>query len=241
MSDIVTNAEVEDVLSSIRRLVGDNKRPADSGVQVAVEDRFVLTPQLRVSESDVLVLQPQDAIETEEDWCEFEEPPLPEPYVLKDAVARNPNQVAAEETEHQQPALETPPSDAPSSFFELSAKIAALETAIAKTSDQWDPDGPGRDPYAGTQSPAMKWQDNVELDAKGTPVKDAADMPVDANTIRLAETVEEQIMDESALRDLVSEIVRSELQGDLGERITRNVRKLVRREIQRALTAQSLD
>ena len=32
-----------------------------------------------------------------------------------------------------------------------------------------------------------------------------------------------------------------ELQGALGERITRNVRKLVRREIQRALTAQDLE
>jgi hypothetical protein len=42
------------------------------------------------------------------------------------------------------------------------------------------------------------------------------------------------------LRELVSDIVRSELQGELGERITRNVRKLVRREIHRALTSQDL-
>lgn len=47
-------------------------------------------------------------------------------------------------------------------------------------------------------------------------------------------------IDEEMLRDLVSEIVRQELQGALGERITRNVRKLVRREIHRALTAQDL-
>lgn len=48
------------------------------------------------------------------------------------------------------------------------------------------------------------------------------------------------ILDEDMLRDLVSEIVRQELQGALGERITRNVRKLVRREIHRALSAQDL-
>lgn len=48
------------------------------------------------------------------------------------------------------------------------------------------------------------------------------------------------VLDEEALRDMVSEIVRQELQGALGERITRNVRKLVRREIQRALTAHDL-
>lgn len=52
---------------------------------------------------------------------------------------------------------------------------------------------------------------------------------------------DDQVIDEEALRDLVSEIVRSELQGALGERITRNVRKLVRREIHRALTAQEME
>ena len=49
------------------------------------------------------------------------------------------------------------------------------------------------------------------------------------------------VLDEDALRDMVSEIVRQELQGPLGERITRNVRKLVRREIYRALAANELD
>jgi len=47
------------------------------------------------------------------------------------------------------------------------------------------------------------------------------------------------VLDEEMLRELVGEIVRQELQGPLGERITRNVRKLVRREINRALTARS--
>ncbi|MFZ1726165.1 MAG: hypothetical protein WAU13_05845 [Albidovulum sp.] len=37
------------------------------------------------------------------------------------------------------------------------------------------------------------------------------------------------------LRELVADIIRQELQGALGERMTRNVRKLVRREINRAL------
>lgn len=49
------------------------------------------------------------------------------------------------------------------------------------------------------------------------------------------------VIDEEALRDMVSEIVRQELQGALGERITRNVRKLVRREIHRALNSHQLD
>jgi len=48
-------------------------------------------------------------------------------------------------------------------------------------------------------------------------------------------------LDEESLRDMVAEIVRQELQGALGERITRNVRKLVRREIHRALATQDLE
>lgn len=52
---------------------------------------------------------------------------------------------------------------------------------------------------------------------------------------------EEQFLDEDALRDLVAEIVREELAGALGERITRNVRKLVRREIMRTLSTRDFD
>ncbi|MEB8387372.1 hypothetical protein OO012_09040 [Rhodobacteraceae bacterium KMM 6894] len=53
-------------------------------------------------------------------------------------------------------------------------------------------------------------------------------------------TANDDFLDEDALRDLVADIVRQELQGALGERITRNVRKLVRREIHRALASQDL-
>lgn len=54
----------------------------------------------------------------------------------------------------------------------------------------------------------------------------------------IADTV---LIDEEMLRDLVTEVVRGELQGALGERITRNVRKLVRREVSRALAARDLE
>ena len=39
------------------------------------------------------------------------------------------------------------------------------------------------------------------------------------------------ILDEEALRGMINAIVREELQGELGDRISRNLRKLVRREI----------
>ncbi|MGR3714136.1 MAG: hypothetical protein ACU0A6_13570 [Shimia sp.] len=58
----------------------------------------------------------------------------------------------------------------------------------------------------------------------------------------LGESLEDPaVIDEEVLREMVADIVRQELQGALGERITRNVRKLVRREIHRALAAHDLD
>jgi hypothetical protein len=52
---------------------------------------------------------------------------------------------------------------------------------------------------------------------------------------------EDGILDEETLREIVSEVVRQELQGALGQRITRNVRKMVRREIRLALAAEELE
>ena len=52
---------------------------------------------------------------------------------------------------------------------------------------------------------------------------------------------DETILDEDALRELVARMVREELQGSVGERITHNVRRMVRREIARALSLQNFE
>jgi hypothetical protein len=54
-------------------------------------------------------------------------------------------------------------------------------------------------------------------------------------------TDEDSFVDEETLREMVSDMVRSELQGELGDRITRNVRKLVRREIHRAMASRDFE
>ncbi|MDP3265110.1 MAG: hypothetical protein U1E06_15690 [Tabrizicola sp.] len=46
------------------------------------------------------------------------------------------------------------------------------------------------------------------------------------------------MVDEDVLNEIVRDLIREELQGALGERITRNVRKLVRAEINRALASR---
>lgn len=70
---------------------------------------------------------------------------------------------------------------------------------------------------------------------------DVVDEPAEREPEVQVFAADEDVLDEEALREMVSDIVRQELQGSLGERITRNVRKLVRREIHRALASHNLD
>lgn len=129
----------------------------------------------------------------------------------------------------------------------LSAKIQALEAAIGRTQDQWEPDGAGLDDYSGTRVETIAWEDHANDPEPATPpsAKPEARHP-DVDTGKTEESsglfpADEAFLDEESLRELVADIVREELQGALGERITRNVRKLVRREIHRALTAQEME
>ena len=57
----------------------------------------------------------------------------------------------------------------------------------------------------------------------------------DADDTDLFDPLAASDLDIDQLRDMVAELIREELRGKLGERITRNLRQLVRREIERAL------
>ena len=245
MSKPVSNTDVEDVLSSIRRLVSDNKGQGVSSSTPDAADRLVLSPQQRVPENDVLRLQPHDAVhlpDADRDESKDDRNAAPS---LSDMAASDDGSKHSEADEGQEPVPSSQTRSGRSlGVNELTAKIAALETAIAKTSDQWEPDGISKDDYAGTEASGMAWPDTADLDATTTPVETPegeADAPVEQAAPTPVSPIDDQILDEEALRDLVSDIVRSELQGALGERITRNVRKLVRREIHRALAARDLD
>jgi hypothetical protein len=67
--------------------------------------------------------------------------------------------------------------------------------------------------------------------AASTPAESATDVAAGALAA---------LSDEDAMRLLVGRLIRDELRGDLGERMTRNVRKLVRREVNRAFTERDL-
>ena len=51
---------------------------------------------------------------------------------------------------------------------------------------------------------------------------------------------DEAVLDEHMLRAIISDVLNEELRGQLGERMTRNIRRLVRREVQRALSVRDL-
>ncbi|MGR3512574.1 MAG: hypothetical protein ACU0GG_07390 [Paracoccaceae bacterium] len=60
-------------------------------------------------------------------------------------------------------------------------------------------------------------------------------------SVARAEAALATLADEDAMRLLVGRLLREELQGDLGERITQTVRKLVRSEVKRLTETRSLD
>lgn len=85
-----------------------------------------------------------------------------------------------------------------------------------------------------------------DSEVDGTPLTPRVDAPAD-DTDEYDDDLdglldaEGRAIDEQALRALVADVVREELMGPLGERITRNVRKMVRREIYRVLSSQEFD
>ena len=78
-------------------------------------------------------------------------------------------------------------------------------------------------------------------EAKIAAVVDDVDSPEEATPQEAAERALDALPEEEALRLLVSRLMREELRGALGERITQNVRKLVRSEVKRVLESRALD
>ena len=276
MSDSSVTAGVEDVLASIKRLVGDQGRRAEPGAGSRPKPgRLVLSQSLRVSDAPDPPLQSGSGLSSlARDFsvdaflmkdAEFASihpaNQKPEPMVLRasDRVYPNATDAESDATDPMPDENQARPRDLAGS---LSAKIEALEAAIARTEDQWEPDGDSGDEYAGTRTRRIHW--DVEVGARATTAAEterdeslqavqprtAAQFVRDRGTVEPAETDAEPAatdveaaatMEVEELKALIAQVVREELQGALGERITRNIRKLVRREINRALDARELE
>jgi len=298
MSDPVTNVEIEDVLSSIRRLVSSEERPlkaedvapeSDAQTPTPEADKLVLTPFFRVDDSEDA--QASDAKDAPEGGMPAREKVLPEvggealgddSDIAADEASDDPAQGSPvwddsvpERSEMEchwdvENAAEGAVADLPERSDALKARVAEFEQVVASRDDQWEPDGTTDEAYSGGPGASVPWEDyQADADAaeaeaakpsepapkrrQVTPSAPVDDIPENfvaedpraeeddspSDAALLGDT--EDVLDEDALRDLVADIVRQELQGALGERITRNVRKLVRREIARALASQDLD
>ncbi len=186
----MTNLEIEDVLSSIRRLVSEDSRPGPriQRERTTADGRLVLTPALRIVSS-----RPE---------------PLP-PLLLR-------------------------PEDLAVSHREAAA---AVEAALPPRSEAWEAE------VEAPQSNA-RWADGWPASpqaatAAAPPAAASGERPV-TEAARPEDDDYDLFgpIDEEALRDMIRDILHGELQGALGERITRNVRKLVRAEIARAFATR---
>lgn len=273
MTDSSVKAGVEDVLSSIKRLVSEEGRKVPNlikGTAARKPGRLVLTDALRVgapAEDPRAPLKLAQKISAEAASQHAANVgamrpanDLSQPMRLRSCDIVRPgtpaiNDIGGESSDDREGRRDLAGS--------LSAKIAALEAAIARTEDQWEPDGESDDAYSGTRTDKVSWASDTgfsaskdaavseaemdaESDEESTPATFTRDNRDDSSEAEVkvdqeAPAMATGTMDEDELRELIANIVRQELRGALGERITRNIRKLVRREINRALAAQNLD
>lgn len=144
MSDPVSNADIEDVLSSIRRLVTEDVSPPERPAKSA-PGRLVLTPALRVMDSDKPEEVRSDAVaetagsEHSEHYDAAEPETLPQPELVEG---------------HELFGISLDNSGKRN----LEARIAELEAVIADTGGQWEQDGEEGSANAGAPVDRMEWE-----------------------------------------------------------------------------------
>ncbi len=216
MSDRMTSRDIEDVLSSIRRLVSEETR-APARTAPAAAERLVLT-------SDFRVARQEDAAPSDDRGLGARV------AVLEAAVARRGEDWDPDGTEEPD-AAPAPMIFAPAADQDDDAGEEPPLRAVA--AEDWQPEA---EAVEGPEP--MDWQDAPHTLSEPDRLMAAGGAEAAPD---LLEEPGEDVLDEDALRDLIRDIIREELQGVLGERITRNVRKLVRSEINRALAAKAFE
>ncbi len=237
--------DIEDVLSSIRRLVasegpGAGRPSSDGPALVLGEAQRVTEPEDPFQTIRSLAQEERDA----NDAMHFADGlPWDTTMPLRAFVA--PTEGAANEPDFAQndPAPDAISDDVPVAPEELRAETAEPD----ETPDMWN-DGH----HDSADTPRDYAEDaDFEVPDEHHVVDQSVETGLDATSGRteMAEADGASILsdlsrtpvDDEALRDLIAEVVRQELSGELGERITRNVRKLVRREIRQMLASEEFD
>ena len=295
MSDSASDRNVEDVLSSVRRLVSNElpRMPRPTSQKPAAA--LVLTPADRVSEPPAASRREKStsledriaeleaavsarADEWEPDGSEDQELHRPrrivytrQPTEAEKAGPAKPlrlSQIALIETgpanedapaqdeaepvtfrprSKPSPQIEDAPAEADAEDHLVDAVSEDLTAAVADMAEEalaQDED------FKSALTDAVQHSVEADVEAEaGVEVEipeaegDAPETPAEPVNIAAPVTapVAADEIDMADLRPLVARLLREELQGELGERITRNVRKLVRREINRALTGREFE
>ena len=261
MTDMKPRGDAEAVLSSVRRIVSEIPGVGDAVPSAASGERLLLTPALRVDVStgepapkgsgtrgqtrkltaERISLEQRiaeleravgDAGDWEPDGSEPGDAETPKTFVLE-SVHR------VEETEQEVDRLDDAPvADRPEPPLVLHPGMESDRVAPAPADPEPAvPDRSQEEPQRLRSAPSPVRPEPITPRPRPVPAAESEPLPSEAPLPATAPGVDldERVIDEEMLRDIVSEIVRSELQGELGERITRNVRKLVRREIHRAI------
>lgn len=253
MSEAEKTPEVEDVLSSIRRLVADGPRVVHERPQPLVANAQapepIQEPQIDALQSPLEVSDEPvsfvDAINAS--IAEISEESEETSNVEAETRAAHVNAFLANETE--KPSEIAEPDEnlmQKSEPFVLRADMAAEIEQHAEPEVAEEPQLPEEvvltehdNTQAEYEAAAQDFPEDTDAFPKFEDIADAEieqEIALDTNS-----NTDAQFIDEDALRDIVSELVRAELQGDLGDRITRNVRKLVRREIHHALATRDFE
>lgn len=290
MSEPMSTIDIEDVLSSIRKLVSDDLRPAapqEEPVSAPApkdaagdgKGKLLLTSALRVvsanadaPQADVIAQKGQKAPVEGGNFVFSSRQPQQNPAtaapVLPDTPpAAKPAQTPDEDwlpesNDEAEPYPGWAPTEMPTTS-NVTRVVGEIAAAVSEVDEEWESEtGDASDlswqaPDWTERSLRPKEKPLPENTAKAISDKAEAAVlaellaatvgpaPSAAATVATVATSHDDLpelrFDEAVLRDLVRDLIHEELGGSLGERITRNVRKLVRSEINRALTSRTLE
>ncbi|WP_375262134.1 hypothetical protein [Palleronia sp.] len=271
MTDAMSSGEIDRVLANIRKLVSvEEAQPAASGRLVLTSDLRVQEPadgSAALQQAPEEAVHAEAVVETDAGWPDMALPEPAEdlppafevvtersarPKSLEERIADLQAAIGMDHSVEFEPdgsedqAQHLPdrvPSVRPRGIAPQMARSDGPLRLVPVEDDAEDGradifEDAGVDRGAGASSP----YDPSDLRFFPSPTQgrfERADYAGRDDPLELGD--DEQFLDEDALRDLVAEIVREELAGALGERITRNVRKLVRREVMRALSARDFE
>ncbi len=237
MSDRMTSPgagpEIEDVLSSVRRLVSEEVARDRSA-------RLVLTPAFRVAAPE-----PEPGFTPDPDPAPAAQAREEDDLPLEARIAELEAALAVQSAEFE-PDYER----GEHAEFPPLREVAAVAGTVSEAAVESVPEAgiePAADPLpqpvAATPEPESEPESNPDPEpAAAFEAAPADPAPAGGGNAPEAGMFDDAdvLIDEESLRLLVRDILREELQGPLGERITRNVRKLVRAEIARTLAASQV-